>query len=123
MCERIVSNRVAARLGEVEAVDLVAVEGEEGRHLAPEASLAVEHDVGSLTLHEVGLYVVTRLATAGTAEHQHVVVEPGGPRVSLGGMVAGEKQLAGIGGAVIVARGVAVVIKDLVSAEEGSACD
>ena len=82
----------------------------------PEAALAVEDDVGALALHEVGLHVVARLAAAGAAENQHVVVEPGGPGVCVGGVVAREEQLAGIGGAGVVAAGHAVLADAAVGA-------
>ena len=78
MMERVVANRSLHR-GEVEAIYHIAVSVQERRHLAKQAALGIEHDIGSVALQQVGLEEVARLARARAAENEHVIVQPGCP--------------------------------------------
>ena len=87
----------ACEVGEVDALDVVAVACEDGTHLAVELPLGVEHQEARPHLQEVGLEDVSRLARAGGAEHEQVVVEPRGARVT-GELAALGEDRGGSGG-------------------------
>ena len=97
--QRVVAHGARALAGEVELVHLVAVGAQVRCELVVERPLAVKDHVGPLALEQVGHQVVPGLSPAGAAQHQHVVVEAGLPGVRASGVVGGEEQLAGIGGA------------------------
>ena len=78
MMQRIVADRPLHR-SEVEAVDCIAVVAQIRRHFVKEPPFGIEHNVGAMALQQVWLEEVARLARAGTAQDEHVVVESGCP--------------------------------------------
>lgn len=62
----------------VERADLVAELRQRAAHLADERALRVGHEEAGISLQEVRLDVVARLAGAGSSNHEHVVVGVGG---------------------------------------------
>ena len=78
MMQRIVANRAFHR-SEVEAVDRIAVVAQIRRHFVKEATLGVKHNIGPVTLQQVRFEEVARLARAGAAQHEDVVVKSGRP--------------------------------------------
>ena len=78
MMKRIVADRPFHR-GEVETVDRIAVVTQIRRHFVKETTLGVKHNIGPVTLQQVRFEEVARLARAGAAQHEDVVVKSGRP--------------------------------------------